>query len=191
VGFNDQIPKLSAEETDYGILRIGERKGRIRHSHILMPNCMYSMVFEQYRGWCEHLAWRVPVDEDSHISFMADSVHKEGPDLQSYLDAVAEHGRILASLESAQSVIDRCLRGEVHVDEIEWRPDMVLIQDGVAMQALRRPRDRSKDHVMTSDRQVILLRKLWRRELGSLSKGEPIKAWFPPRALVPTSGVAE
>ena len=43
-GLNDVIPDIECEETDYGILRIGRRGNVVRKSHIIMPNCMYSMV---------------------------------------------------------------------------------------------------------------------------------------------------
>ncbi len=188
VGLNDEIPELSAEETEYGILRIGKRSNRIRHSHILMPNCMYSMIFEHFRGWAEHLAWRVPVDANSHVSFMVDCVHKQGAELDEYKQTVARHAEELSRLEPTDSIIEKCLSGEMHVDDLDWRADLVLLQDAVAMGALRTPRDRALDHLTTSDRQVVMLRRLWRRELTALAAGGPLKAWTIPLSLVPTSG---
>lgn len=191
VGLNDEIPELSCEETDYGILRLGRRGARTRRSHILMPNCMYSMVFEHYKGWAEHLSWRVPVDEGSHTSFMIEHVHKEGADAEAFRALRAEHRRKVAALEPADALIDRILAGELHVDDVVDRPDIVLIQDGVAMKGLRQPRSAAMDKLRASDKQVILLRRIWRRELEALVAGRPIKQWRIPPSLAPTSGTED
>jgi 5,5'-dehydrodivanillate O-demethylase len=188
VGLNDEIPELSCEETDYGILRIGRRGNRVRKSHILMPNCMYSMVFEHYKGWAEHLSWRVPVDDDSHISFMIECIHKDGAEADEFRRLRAGHRAALATLEPADQLIDRILRGELHIDDVASRPDIVLIQDGVAMKGLRKPRNTTIDKLRASDRQVMLLRRLWKRELNAIEDGRPIKRWRVPPGLVPTSG---
>jgi 5,5'-dehydrodivanillate O-demethylase len=188
VGLNDEIPELSCEETGYGILRLGRRGNRVRKSHILMPNCMYSMVFEHHKGWAEHLSWRVPVDDGSHISFMAECVHKEGDAADEYRRVRAEQRKVMAGLEPADALIDRILRGELHVDDVPARPDMVLIQDGVALKGLRKPRDASLDNLRSSDRQVVLLRRLWKRELRAIEQGTPITRWRVPPDLVPTTG---
>jgi 5,5'-dehydrodivanillate O-demethylase len=115
VGLNDEIPELSCEETNYGILRMGRRGNRVRKSHILMPNCMYSMVFEHHKGWAEHLSWRVPIDDDSHISFMAECIHKEGAAADEYRRIRAEQKASLAKLEPADALIDRILAGALHM----------------------------------------------------------------------------
>jgi 5,5'-dehydrodivanillate O-demethylase oxygenase subunit len=190
VGLNDEIPEVSAEETDYGILRLGRRGNRLRKSHILMPNCMYSMVFEHWKGWSEHLAWRVPIDDRSHVSFMVDCVHKEGADAEEYRRVRAEHRAQLATLEPADRLIDRILAGELHADDVAYRPDIVLIQDGVALKG-QGARDRRQDRLGASDHQVALLRRIWLRELQALDDGRPIKRWRVPVDLAPTTGTNE
>ncbi len=189
VGLNDEIPQLDCEETDYGILRIGHRGDKVRHSHILMPNCMYSLVYSDEKGWSEHLSWRVPIDDGVHASFVVDCIHKEGAEAEEYHRVKADQRRQLAGLEPAEAVIAKALAGEIHVDDLADRPDIVLIQDGVAIGGLRKPRNRDKDNLRTSDRQVILLRRLWQRELLALKKGKPIKMWKIPPDLMPTAGI--
>lgn len=190
VGLNDAIPELAAEETEYGILRLGRRGNRVRKSHILMPNCMYSMVFEHWKGWSEHLAWRVPIDDASHKSFMVDCIHKEGADADEYRRVRAEQRASLAALEPADSVIDRILAGELHCDDVAYRTDIVLIQDGVALKG-QGARDRQSDRLGASDHQVALLRRIWAREMQAVDEGRPIKSWRVPADLVPTTGIDE
>lgn len=190
VGLNDEIPELGCEETSYGILRLGRRGNTVRRSHILMPNCMYSMVFEHFKGWAEHLSWRVPIDDDTHTSFMVDCIHKEGQEAEDFRRLRQEHRASLQDLEPVDSLVARILAGELHVDDVPWRPDIVLIQDAIAIGGLRKPRNRQADLLRASDRQVALLRRLWRRELAAIAAGLPIKMWSAPRDLVPTSGAA-
>jgi 5,5'-dehydrodivanillate O-demethylase len=190
VGLNDEIPELSCEETEYGILRMGKRGGRVRRSHILMPNCMYSMVFEHEKGWAEHLSWRVPVTETTHISFMIECIHKEGEEAEKFRAILAEHREELKKLEPASEIIANILRGEMHVDDVPWRPDIVVIQDGVAMGGLERGRDPELDQLRGSDRQVVMLRRIWKREMEAIAEGRPTKQWRTPPDLKPTTGTA-
>jgi 5,5'-dehydrodivanillate O-demethylase oxygenase subunit len=191
VGLNDELPDLEAEETDYGILRIGKRGNEVRRSHILMPNCMYSMVFEHFKGWAEHIAWRVPIDDRSHVSFMIDCVHKSGADAEEYTRLRQQHRDELKKLEPTSQVVDRIMRGEIHADDLPWRPDIVLIQDGVALQGQPLWRNRRDDLLGASDRQVIMLRQIWAREMQAIAEGKPTKRWQVPRDLVPTSGTGQ
>lgn len=191
VGLNEEIPELAAEETEYGILRIGRRGNTVRRSHIIMPNCMYSMVFEHFKGWAEHIAWRVPIDDASHVSFMIDCVHKTGAEAEEYSRLRRQHREELKTLEPADQLVEKILNGDMHCDDIPWRPDIVLIQDGVALRGQPQSRNRRDDLLGVSDRQVVMLRQIWLREMQAVAEGEPMKIWTVPRDLVPTSGVGD
>lgn len=191
VGLNDDIPEIIGKETEYGIERLGKRGNQVRKSYILMPNCMYSLVYYNGKEWTEHLSWRVPVDDTTHTSFIADFVHKTGAEAEAYRQRIAEEKTETKSLEPAMSVIGRILAGELHIDEVEDRPDIVLIQDGVAMIGQGARRDRSNDLLAASDRLVALLRKLWTREMAAIEAGRAIKQWRIPRDLVPTKGLSD
>jgi 5,5'-dehydrodivanillate O-demethylase len=191
VGLNEEIPEILGKETEYGIERVAKRGNQLRKSYILMPNCMFSLVYYNGKGWTEHLSWRVPVDDLTHTNFMADLVHKTGAEADAYREARAKEAGHTRSLEPAMSVIKRILAGELHVDEVPDRPDIVLIQDGVAMAGQRTSRNRSDDKLGASDHLVALLRKLWTRELGAIEAGRPLKQWQIPKNLVPTKGLPE
>lgn len=89
------------------------------------------------------------------------------------------------------SVIQRILKGELHIDNVPERPDIVLIQDGVAMAGQRASRDRGDDLLGASDHLVALLRNLWTREIRAMEAGQAPKQWRVPSDLVPTKGLAE
>ena len=188
-GLNDVIPDIECEETEYGILRIGRRGDVVRTSHIIMPNCMYSMVVDVLGGWTEHLAWRVPIDEASHVTFGVNFIHRTGADRDAYFETRKAQRARMQGLESADDVIDRILRGEMHLDDVpDDRPDLLLIQDGVVMKGQGLRRNRTTDALATSDRQVVLLRRLWISEMQAAMEGRKGKQWRAPRDLVPTTG---
>jgi 5,5'-dehydrodivanillate O-demethylase len=185
VGWTEEIPDLAGEETDYGILRIGKRGNAVRKSYILMPNCMYSPGYDNTMGWGEHLAWRVPIDDVSHASFVVKCIHKSGDDLATYHKVRATERAQLAALEPADRVTDRILAGELHIDALPDRPDLIAIQDMVALRGQSKDRDRSDDLLAASDLQVALLRRIWKREMQAIETGQPIKAWRVPPDLMP------
>lgn len=186
VGWTEEIPDIAGEETDYGILRIGKRGNAVRKSYILMPNCMYSPGYDNAMGWGEHLAWRVPIDNGRHASFVVKCIHKSGAELETYRKVRAQERAVLAALEPADSVADRILAGELHADEIPDRPDLIAIQDMVALRGQPKDRDRSVDLLGVSDLQVALLRRIWKREMQAIQDGKPIKQWRVPRDLMPS-----
>jgi 5,5'-dehydrodivanillate O-demethylase len=191
VGLNDEIPDLDCEETEYGILRLGKRGNAVRRSHILIPNCMYSMVFDHVKGWSEHLSWRVPVEADEHISYIVDFIHKTGAEAETYRETRAEERAGAKDLPPTDDVIAQIFAGDLHIDDVPERPDIVLIQDAVAMMGQDDRRDRSIDNLGASDKQVALLRRIWNRETAALAAGKPIKAWRIPPQLIPTRGTAD
>src|SRR5262249_41546354 len=141
-----------------------------------------------HTGWTEHIAWRVPLDDGSHCSFTADMIHKTGADLERCLDVISANERALVGLEPPFSVVDRILKGEFHADDVPDRPDLVLIQDAVAMMS-QGPRDREQDVLGASDKQVNLLRRIWTREIKAMQRNKPVKQWRVPRDLSCTTGV--
>jgi 5,5'-dehydrodivanillate O-demethylase len=192
IGMNDEMPILSCEETEYGFVRVGKRGNAVRKGHFLMPNWSLSSNYEHDKGWAEHLVWRVPIDDKTHRSFMADFVYKTGADADAYKKKRAAARERLKTLEPAMTVVKRILGGELHADDVPAdRPDIVLIQDAIACMSQGLARNREADRLGASDRQVVMLRSLWTRELRALRESRPIKAWRVPKDLATTKGVEE
>ena len=71
-GLNWDIPKISAQETEYGVAMYGTRSdGVSRVNHYVMPNILYikGSPEESAEKWRDTFAWRVPIDDVSHASF--------------------------------------------------------------------------------------------------------------------------
>lgn len=188
-GLNDDIPEVSSEETEYGLIRYGRRGESVRISHILMPNCMFSSVYNHDKGWTEHLAWRVPVDRETHCTFGINLIHKTGEDAKAYKAKAAQRKAEMDGLESADVVVANILAGKIHLDDVPDRPDIIGIQDAVAMKGQGTAIDRENDWLGASDRQVKLLREIWTRELADVEAGRPGKAWRLPPDLSVTRGI--
>jgi hypothetical protein len=73
-------------------------------------------------------------------------------------------------------------------DFIHTGPDTLA---GRYMRMFWQPVYRSDDLEAGRDAGVVLLRRLWRRELAALAEGERIKKWTRPTHLVATTGAAE
>jgi 5,5'-dehydrodivanillate O-demethylase len=191
-GLNWDIPKITAEETDYGIAMYGTRKdGKARVNHYVMPNILYikGSPEDAKEGWREAFAWRVPVDDFSHRSFNIALVHVTGDAAERFRERQRRQAEIVANLPSANEMAAHILSGRVSVHDIDERPDIVNIQDHVAQEGQGAIPDRDAERLGRSDVAIILLRQIWQRELAALAAGQPLKAWKRPEKLVATSGV--
>ncbi len=195
-GINRDLPTISGDETDYGIVKYGTRSdGIVRVSHFFWPNALYikgSPEPGNDKGWTDHIAWRVPIDDETHRSFNVDLTHVTGEAAERFRQQLAERKKRKApdaSQPSAAEVAEAVLRGELHTDDVADRPDVVNIQDYVAQAGQGRVIERSIEHLGRSDVLVILFRKVWERELRALAEGRPLKTWTVPEGLAATSGV--
>ncbi len=190
VGLNEEIPEIDCEETEYGIIRLGKRSDATRVSHILMPNCLYSKVHDELLGWTEHFSWRVPIDDETHSSFVARKSFLVGDQVAEYQRKKDEAKALLATLESPEAVTERILRGELHLDELPHRPDQVMIQDLVVLKSQGSRPAREKDLLGASDKQIRMLRQIYARELAAQAAGKPMKQWRIPPELETSTGLS-
>jgi 5,5'-dehydrodivanillate O-demethylase len=192
MGLNGDLPEVTGEETEYGVVKYGKRNnGQVRVSHFFMPNALYisSSPDDEESGWSEHIAWRVPVDDGQHRSFMANLVHVSGEAAKRFHERQRQRRAQLAGLPSANEVAAAVLRGELHTDDLRDRPDAVGIQDNVAQCGQGVVADREHERLGRSDVLLIMFRKIWERELQALADGRPLKEWRRTERLAVTSGV--
>ena len=191
-----QVPLIEAEETDYG-MRVVARypNGNARANQLLMPNIIMfkSSPAKGDEGFSDRAAWRVPVDDDSHVSFGIDLRHLRGEAAQRYREAQADERDKMRQtrLEPANEVARQILDGQRSLEDpdVLERPDLVNIQDCVAQMGQPKIKEGAFEHLGRSDRGVILFRKLWLRELTALAEGRTLKRWQVPSALATQTGV--
>jgi 5,5'-dehydrodivanillate O-demethylase len=180
IGLNREIPTITAEETEYGIAGYATYSdGKATRFHMLMPLASYlKVVYTDVRDTGDHVAWRVPIDDTSHRSFIITRLEMEGKELEQFFDRQREQQRLQASLSPEREIVDAILRGELHVGEVSAdRPDIVGIQDSALMRTQRPLGDRPQDQLGHSDIAVIKLRRLWMREIEALANGEATTNW--------------
>ncbi len=178
------VPRILAEETAWGlterIVRPHHPEQRIEGG---MPNVL--LIPAQALGnrgvRVDFLAWRVPVDDEQHLTFNVTLARVTGDAADAYRArrrAPADNTAATA-VEVGQAV----LRGEQRVHDLRDHPLLINIQDTVAQLGQGTIADRAHERLGRSDAAVILLRKLWHRELRALADGRPLKQWtrFPSR----------
>jgi 5,5'-dehydrodivanillate O-demethylase len=178
IGVNREIPRVGAEETAYGL--IGKKiysDGRVSINHILMPLAAFITVVEGTTT-LDHLAFRVPIDDHSHRAFILNYADLHGEEAQRFLAMRAERAEAMRRLPPAEQIVDAIFRSEVHIDDVdESRPDIIAIQDAAAMELQPPIDDREPDRLGRGDFAIILLRKIYERELAALEAGDQLKDW--------------
>ena len=74
------------------------------------------------------------------------------------------------------------LSGRERWEDIEDRPDQVLIEDGIVLLGQGVLPDRSLNRLGSSDAAIILLRKLYARELAAIEADRPLTKFPTPDA---------
>ena len=186
---------LAAEEHEFGLSITIPRTthgGGLRVNQYGMPNIQFLKlppVDKAESEWRDFISWRVPVNDHEYVSFNLNMVHLNAVDAQRYKTVRAE-AFAKASATAAELAPD-VLAGKTVIEEVKHRiPDVVRLQDDVVLVAQGVIPDRSQDHLGRSDVGVILLRKIWRRELEAMAKGQPIKRWVRAPGIVATSGLS-
>jgi 5,5'-dehydrodivanillate O-demethylase len=187
------LPAIGAEETDWGMLRTGERQGEKRLSLHYMPSCTRVVVppmkgFDGVGGWKELYLNFVPIDDESCKWFIIYHVRVTGRDAEIYLAKRADYAEKLAAAGPAPDLAREVIAGRLPFAAID-HPDLVRVQD-VAVQAGQGAiADRTAEHLGRSDRAIILWRRILAREMTALAEGRPPKTWTPaPASIVPTLG---
>jgi 5,5'-dehydrodivanillate O-demethylase oxygenase subunit len=95
---------------------------------------------------------------------------------------VRDARKYLTSLPPVEQVVQEVLTGKRRWDDIEERPDQVLIEDGIVLCGQGVLPDRSQNRLGHSDAAIIILRKLYARELAAIEAGEPLTKFPTPDA---------
>ncbi len=170
---------LEAEESDWGIRYTYTRPdGKQRTQQFGMPNIynLTALPTDPDIGWQESLFWWVPVDDLRHVQFSIHRVPVTG--------AAAE--RVGARRQARRKTIDvdhnrlgeDLLAGRIGMDDVDTgRVDMIRLQDDIAQMGQGRVADRSAERLGRGDVGVIMIRRLWTREMKSMENGGALKDW--------------
>jgi 5,5'-dehydrodivanillate O-demethylase oxygenase subunit len=176
-----EIPSVVQEETEWGLmLTTSTTTGRIQYLHYGMPNILGFKESDR-----DHLAWRVPIDDESHASFQLDIQHvKDGIEGEAVEKRhAARTGKLGRSPNELGAAV---LRGEIRIQDLagDDKANIVWVQD-YAVQVGQGPIAlRKKENLGRSDAPLILQRKIWIRELQALADNNPLTPWHRPERLI-------
>ncbi len=191
-----ELPVITAEETDWGMLRYGTRRstGEVRHTLHYMPNTTRVIVpplggFDGVGGWQEIYFNFTPIDDETHLWLITSHVKVTGAEAERFL---AQKKAFLEKVRAAPKVMDLVRdvwAGRRRLIDIE-HPELAMVQD-IAVQAGQGVNaDRSSEHLGRSDAGIIVWRKILAREMEAIAQGRPAKKWrTPPADVLPVIGV--
>ena len=167
----------AAEETDYGILRktTYDRGGKkdIRQKYFMMPNIGLTLPppATELDDWAPNLSWRVPANDETTLSF---TMSRRKPRGEKVADKSWEH---------MDDIVEKILDGRMRLKDVDpYHPRLFNIQDNVAIGGQGRMHDdRDKEWLGRSDIPIVLLRRIYQREIRAAVEGRPIKRWRLPR----------
>jgi len=179
--YDEVIPIVEAEETEYGIIQFGTQKdGRRRVTHLIMPNILHMRLPARMPGINEpnkYLSWRVPLDDASHKSFIVQFVHATGSVADRYKAERKAARERIAQFPSVDELADAILAGRLRWDAVKDHPALVNIQDHVTQIGQGAIANRGTERPGRTDAAVLLLRRIWEREMRAIAKGEALTAW--------------
>lgn len=179
-------PTPFAEETPWG-LKLGARRdsGKERWHQFGMPNVNHQYAFSYHAGRIEILVWFVPVDDEQHLNISLSRVPLKGEAAERYIDKTNE---TFAKMANAPTPLaEEILAGRQRLADVDRsKVHAVTLEDHVAMVGQGRITDRGVENLGGSDASIILMRRLWERELKALAEGRPLTAWKREPGLQPS-----
>jgi len=188
----DQIvkgdPVISVKESEWGVKRFVQYPdGKTITAFFGMPNINYlnGQVVDAEIKRADLMVFKVPVDDENHIHFEVRSIPFTGDRALEWLQRRREKRAKEAA--NRADLVREVLKGKLHLNDIDPnRTDYVMVEDEIAQAGQGKIPDRNDEHLGRSDAGVILLRKIWERELRAFAKKEQTKKWTYRPDMVPT-----
>ncbi len=183
----------AVEETPYGWMGTrsvpGERKdaervlGMGRLTHYFMPNVRLFWAPTRAKGfegrglWDTKMVWTVPVNDASHAAFDVTHTPVEGDDAVAF--AKSRSGQEQEA-EDRWDLAEKVLAGDMRLEDLP--ADMsaytsFAIEDYVTQVGQGTIKDRPREHLAGTDARLVLLRRLWLREINAMIEGRPLTDW--------------
>ena len=184
---------MKFEETDYGIVEVIQIPGMpVAYTHFHMPNTNQIRAGSRIEGslkdagqlWTDRLLIRVPVDDENFLRFVVGLIPLTGKAAEEYIvrrDKARSEVKV-----SPNEIAEAVLAGKMRIQDIDPQLStyyLFWIEDYVVQVGPGAIPDRSKERLGRGDEGVILLRKVWQRELRALDEGRPLKQWHAPEGL--------
>jgi 5,5'-dehydrodivanillate O-demethylase len=188
-----ELPQISAEETDYGVLTSMTPPGKptmTLHFHMPNINCFFQAELKlrdplnaSAKGQVGRLLFRVPVDDERCVSFPLDHVPLTGKAGEEYLER--RRGVERAQLATGRDPVElgeNVLNGKLRIEDVTMKDPANLktltsVEDYVAQVGQGPMVNHAGERLGRMDAGILLVRRLWQRELRAMAEGKPMKTW--------------
>ncbi len=179
-----ELPEITAESTDFGLAQSSAfSNGFVRRLALIMPNTLYFNAGAGVLRGFKSFLWNVPIDDENHMMFFLFIAAHLPPDIGAVVaQGVRDSREYLSQLRPVDEVVRAVLSGRERWEDIEDRPDRVLIEDGIVLLGQGVMPDRSQNRLGSSDAAIIMLRRLYARELAAIEAGQPLTKFPTPDA---------
>jgi 5,5'-dehydrodivanillate O-demethylase oxygenase subunit len=172
------------EETDYGIrteIHLAGKEPESFHYHMPIANqnsesaSLHRGEVDPGRARNKRISWRVPVNDGNTVSFSVNLMQVTPEEYEAY----RERRRKVAQV-SPEAIADDILAGKLREEDLDAsmpRPALFSVEDYVTQVGQGPVAPRQNDRLGKIDQGVILLRKIWEREMRALAEGRPLKQW--------------
>lgn len=178
-GFTDS-PTVEAEESIWGITTYTTHpSGKYRVEQFGMPNLAHIKVHPndaEMAAYREFIAWWVPIDDENHVQFTTYAVRLSEDMVRLYVER--RDARVAKRSIPKEMLGEAILGGKMRLqDVVPDSTDLLRLQDDIAQTGQGSIADHQRERLGRSDKGVILVRKLWTRELRAMAEGTPLTDW--------------
>jgi 5,5'-dehydrodivanillate O-demethylase len=191
------LPLISAEETDWGMLRLGKRRnGMTRHTLHYAPNIVRVAVpppagMDGVGGWPEMTFHFTPIDDDNHLWVFTIKVPVTGADADRYWAKRAECVAKRAAAPPLDALARDMIDGNLVYADVR-HPDLAILQDIAVQAGQGRIADREHEILGRSDAGIAVWRRILEREIEIIAAGGTPKRWSrPPDDVHPVLGIEQ
>ncbi len=189
------LPIISAEETDWGMMRYGKRAtGEVRQTLHLAPNIVRVIVpppagMDGIGGWPEITFHFTPVDDENHLWIRTAKFPVTGADADAYWAKRAEFYAKRDAAPDMHAIVHDIWDGTIAYDDVR-HPELAVVQDMAVQAGQGAITDREAETLGRSDAGIAVWRRILEREIETIAGGGAPKKWKPlPETVIPTLGV--
>ena len=196
----------SMEETPYGWMATRFLKddrtdaknslGQAKLTHWFMPNVRLFWAptrAEGFQGrglWDTKMVWTVPVNDRSHVAFDVTHTPLEGEDGRAF--AASRSGHQEPEAVTRWDLAEKILAGEMTLEDLPVEMSAYTsfeIGDYTTLVGQGSIAERGPEILAPTDTRLVMMRRLWLREVNALADGRPLTPWKIPTVPLSLEGV--
>lgn len=164
-----------------------EAMGLRAAAHFFMPHAFLFWQRTRARGyegrdlWDTKMVWTVPVNDSTYVNFDVTCTPLDGEEGRAY--AEARYTQMEQDAEMRWDLAEKVLAGEMTLEELPadlQANTCFIIEDYVTQVGQGGVAARGREQLGREDAKLILLRRMWLREVAAMLDGRPLKDWAVP-----------